>query len=239
MNIYKALNLDIDSGGILSFVGAGGKTTTIFQLAKELKEKDKRVLITTTTKIGNPSNEDYDYFFLKSLPPFFKPKNSSATILGQELNNTKMVGISLDTLDELIKEKIFDFILIEADGANRKAVKAPASYEPVVSELTSKTIGIIGLDCLGKVIQEAVHRPEIFIEIVGKSLTDIVDEDAIFRLVISDTGLFKDAKGRKMLFMNKADKTNLEEGIRIRQVLLDKGFDGDIIIGDVIKKNFY
>lgn len=35
----------------ISVVGAGGKTTLIYRLAEELKEKGFRVLITTTTKM--------------------------------------------------------------------------------------------------------------------------------------------------------------------------------------------
>ncbi len=38
----------------ISVVGAGGKTTLIYRLAEELKEKGFRVLITTTTKMYVP-----------------------------------------------------------------------------------------------------------------------------------------------------------------------------------------
>ena len=38
----------------ISVVGAGGKTTLIYRLAEELKEKGLRVLITTTTKMYVP-----------------------------------------------------------------------------------------------------------------------------------------------------------------------------------------
>lgn len=239
MYVYKALNLDIEKGGILSFIGAGGKTTTIFQLSKELKERDRRVLITTTTKIVNPISEDYDYFFLKNIPPLFKPKKSTITIYGQKIKNKKMIGLSINILDRLIKQENFDFILIEADGANGYPIKAPADYEPIVTGLTSRTIGIIGLDCIGKPIQETVHRYEIFTRIVEKRSVDAVDEEAITKLIINNKGLFKEAKGRKVLFLNKANENNIETGKNIKNTLLYKGFDGDIILGDIIKRKFY
>jgi probable selenium-dependent hydroxylase accessory protein YqeC len=41
-------NLPLKGGGVISFVGAGGKTTLMFRLARELAEAGKSVLVTTT-----------------------------------------------------------------------------------------------------------------------------------------------------------------------------------------------
>ncbi|MGL5542642.1 MAG: hypothetical protein ACRDB2_04840, partial [Fusobacteriaceae bacterium] len=46
-------------GDVVSFTGGGGKTSLIFLLAEELSRKG-RVLITTTTKIYIPSEEEYE-----------------------------------------------------------------------------------------------------------------------------------------------------------------------------------
>ena len=43
--------LQVRKKDIISFAGAGGKTSTIFALANELKDMNYRVLITTTTKM--------------------------------------------------------------------------------------------------------------------------------------------------------------------------------------------
>ena len=45
--------LDLVKKDIISFVGAGGKTTMMFKLAEELRLNNK-VLVTTTTKIYVP-----------------------------------------------------------------------------------------------------------------------------------------------------------------------------------------
>ena len=42
--------LEIEKG-IVTFIGAGGKTSAIFQVAKELAAQKKKVIITTTTKM--------------------------------------------------------------------------------------------------------------------------------------------------------------------------------------------
>ena len=45
----------LKKGGIISIVGAGGKTALMFRLARELSKSGDRVLTTTTTKIYMPT----------------------------------------------------------------------------------------------------------------------------------------------------------------------------------------
>ena len=53
MQLKEALGLR--RGGMVSLIGAGGKTTTMFRLAHELREDSWKVLVTTTTKIFKPA----------------------------------------------------------------------------------------------------------------------------------------------------------------------------------------
>ena len=48
-------SLMLERGGVISIVGAGGKTTLMFRLARELSKDGDRVLTTTTTKIYMPT----------------------------------------------------------------------------------------------------------------------------------------------------------------------------------------
>lgn len=239
MKIYEVLGLDIEKKEVIAVVGGGGKTTTIFQLGEELKNLNKKVLITTTTAMYNP-REEYDYYFLGNIRENFIPNNRSITIFGKNIEKGKLKGLFLPKIDEIIHRGIFDFILIEADGAKGKPIKAPNHYEPVISRLTTKTLGIIGLDCFGKKIEDIVHRPEIFIEIVEKSFQDIVDKDAIIKLILSNRGLFKESQGERLLLLNKADnKEDIIRGKKIRRLLLEEGFKGKAIVGDIKKRSFY
>jgi hypothetical protein len=47
--------LGIEAREMISLVGAGGKTTLMFRLAKELSLSGKRLVTTTTTKILEPA----------------------------------------------------------------------------------------------------------------------------------------------------------------------------------------
>lgn len=240
MKIYKILGLDINKNEVISFVGGGGKTTTIFALADELVKAKKKVFIATTTKVFNPKEEEYDYYFLKDINKEFIPLKGTITFLGECVKDEKLLGVSSEKIDEIIDRNIFDFILIEADGANRKPIKAPAYHEPVIPRKTSLTIGLIGLDCLNKAIDKnIVHRPELLKKISGNEDFEIINKDLVVNLVLDKNGLFKNSKGKKILLLNKADDSNtIDIGKNIKDLLKSKKF-ANIILGDIKKKKFY
>ncbi|MGD8335356.1 MAG: hypothetical protein PVF86_00975, partial [Desulfobacterales bacterium] len=48
-------SLGLKDGGVISIVGAGGKTALMYRMARELASRGDRVLTTTTTKIRWPT----------------------------------------------------------------------------------------------------------------------------------------------------------------------------------------
>lgn len=240
LNISKAMDIDLTKKEIISFVGGGGKTTAIFQLGKELIKYNKKVLISTTTKIFTPAKEEYDYFFLGDINKDFNPRNSTIAILGKEIKDDKLIGISPERVEEILERNIFDYILIEADGSKRKPIKAPGPNEPVILPATSKTVGVIGLDSLGtKIDSITVHRPELLLKIIGESSSPIIDNETIVKLVLHKNGIFKNSHGDKILFLNKAnDEKRISSAKEIRNILDTKDFY-NVVIGDIVDKKFY
>ena len=58
MNLLEALVPLLPGGtGVVAFVGAGGKTTAMLLLARELAAEGRRVLVTTTTHLLDPGRE--------------------------------------------------------------------------------------------------------------------------------------------------------------------------------------
>ena len=51
MGLWSGLRLDMDRHRAVTLVGGGGKTTTMYALAREAREAGKRVIVTTTTHI--------------------------------------------------------------------------------------------------------------------------------------------------------------------------------------------
>lgn len=204
MKLKKLLN--IHKGSITSIVGAGGKTTLMFSLAEELRQKSK-VLVTTTTKIYVPPKYQYDYI-AKSKDEFdyYNKLNCKGIyVYGNDVNsNNKLIGLDCRLLEEQLS--YFDYVLIESDGSREKPIKGWADYEPVISNKTNNTIGIFSIENIGRKINENnVHRLEQFMNITDSCKGDTINIDHITKLIFHSKGLFKNAVGHKVLFINKVE----------------------------------
>lgn len=218
--------LDVNSNDLISIIGAGGKTTTMFYLAEEAKRKNMKVLVTTTTAIYYPREKYIDEVIVSDKEDYnwSSIKKGTITVIGRSVSKEgKLLGIDSSLVNIIFKEGFFDLILVEADGANKKPVKASAYHEPVIPTYTTKVIGVVGLDCLGKSISyNNVYRPEIFCNITGAKMNQIISKEMITKLILSPKGLFKGAldKSEKYLILNKADNDERRrKGICIAQYI--------------------
>lgn len=216
MKLYEKLKLKDKE--VISIVGGGGKTTLLEELSKQLNEDGKKVLVTTTTKIGIPKNQNNMY--INTLQKDIDKSN--IVYFGEYMEGGRLVSKDISVVDKLIKNTDFDYYIIEADGAKRKPIKASNDTEPVYTKYTTTTIGVIGLDCLNKPIDQIVHRSKIFRKII-KPESDLVSIDDIVKLVLHKKGLFKDSLGRKILYLNKT--INKEDGLIIKEKLKDEDID--------------
>ncbi len=243
MKLMEAL--DLKPPKIISLVGGGGKTSFIFTLAKEAAAKDFSVLVTTTTAMFNPDcfetskpsrmrSQPFDQLFtgtvgeLAALPPDPGAILVAGSGLGQ--NGKKLIGYSLDDLSPLLDTHKFDLVLIEADGARMRPVKAPADHEPVIPIQTDWVGGCIGLDCLGHPLDTPhVHRPELLAQISGQDQGSPITGHTLQKLAKAENGLFKSATSdtRKVIILNKADtRESINQGEKTgKAILRDKTAD--------------
>lgn len=233
-SILYRLGLNENQQSIISFVGGGGKTTTITKLALELKEKNKKVLVTTTTAMYKPVNSQINKIFIGNIPKEYKAKKGSITVFADYLQDSKIRAKNLNKLEEIIKRKIFDFILIEADGSRGKPIKAPHAFEPVVTKYTDYSLGLIGFDSIGRDLSSVCHRPEIFQQILNLPKEHIIGYMDIVNLVRHELGLFKNCKGRKILYLNKVKEEDLPIVDKIRNCLMGENIK--ILVGKYNKE---
>jgi probable selenium-dependent hydroxylase accessory protein YqeC len=213
MGMLPVFAIAPDGRHCISVVGGGGKTTTIFQLARELKALEKKVLVTTTTNMFVPGEDQCDVLVLTPAQDahLFEgiPYGTVVCLGGGLLADTvKLKSVDPVFIDRIMAQGLFDTVLVEADGAKRKPIKAPAHYEPVIPASSTCVIGVIGLDALGAPLDEAhVHRPELFGAVTGLQPGETVDAPAVVRLVSSPEGLFKGAPPGccQYVLFNKAD----------------------------------
>ncbi len=202
--------LQIAKGDVVSITGAGGKTSLLFLLGRELGRAGRSVLLTTTTKMREPESDQCDFVELhdRAFQDVELPKAGRYFAACPTQIPGKLGSLSAETL-EALKER-FDVTVIEADGAAMKRLKGWKDFEPVIPAYTTLTVGVLDITCVGRTItSDLVHRLELFTQITGAQEGEKVTLDHLERMIRSPRGLFQHARGRKMLFVNKVES---EEG---------------------------
>lgn len=229
--------INIRMGDVISVVGSGGKSTLIYNLGRELKEN--KVLITTTTKMYYPKvSYEVDYFF--SLDRDKKINiNLGRTFLGRGILKDNKVFGDLNLIESY--RNYFDFVLIESDGSKRKPLKAWNEEEPVIFLESTKTIGVVPIHIIGEEItEEIVHRLEIFKDIFKVNLGDKISLELLCNIITCKEGLFKEAKGEKILFINRVSGRKERELVwKLREILSERNKNSFKIIGGDLKKQTY
>ena len=243
MKFYESLDITLLENELICFVGAGGKTTSLIMLAKELKACKKRVLVTTTTAIYSPDERDCDQVILgraEDSDLMKKRIGPCICVLGREVTaENKLLGVDKEYVSKLFLEAVFDYILVEADGSRQRPIKAPADHEPVIPNGTTKVVGVIGMDALGRQIcSDSVHRPEHFCRLTGRSMGDRIVEEMVAKLVLAPEGLFKSVPdgSRNYVLFNKADnRERKKSAVRIIESLArDASHLPDFILADML-----
>ena len=84
------------------------------------------------------------------------------------LDNGKLDGVPPEWVPTLRDLPWVGAVLVEADGAARLPLKAPAAWEPVIPACTSLTIVVAGLDAQDAPLDaDHVHRPELLAALLG------------------------------------------------------------------------
>ncbi len=196
MQLKEALGLR--RGEMVSLIGAGGKTTTMFRLARELREDNFKVLVSTTTKIFKPSKPHVDRLFLvEDIDALAKACGDIAApvVIGAGTGvseDGKLLSLPAQWLDRLNDGKQFDAILVEADGAASRLFKVPGDDEPVIPPSCQLTIWLMSIGVLGKPLDGAwVHRAERALALLARVAGESITEDFIVELVKHPSGCWK------------------------------------------------
>ena len=237
--------LKLGDGGVISLVGAGGKTSLMFKLARELSNTGGSVLTTTTTKIFEPEPDQSSCVIVSdsvtrliARAKELIDKNHHMTMARARMpDKGKLLGLPPSAIDTLWASNLFRWIVVEADGAAGRPLKAPADHEPVIPDCTSCLVGLAGLNGIGRPLTDQwIFRPERFAELSGIDLNSIVTETAVAVVITHEKGLFKNAPARaaRIAFLNQADTPeNVGAGKRIARLLTEKSGTGlnRVVIG--------
>lgn len=217
--LQLSTGLGLGTKSCIAFVGAGGKTSAIRTLSNELSQE--YVFITTTTHFGIDQVGFADFHWtidqtddLKKLGRLVPGRH---IFTGPVIEKIRWGGLSNDSM-KLLFEMAGTYnapLLIEADGARRMALKAPAEHEPVIPKFVNTVIVCCGLSILEKPFsKEYVHRIEYLKKIIEKDETGFIDIEDLVKVLTSEIGGLKSIpqQARRILLLNQFDSLkNLSE----------------------------
>lgn len=161
--------------GVTAVVGSGGKTSLLAELARELPGT---VVLTTTTHIlpfpkvpllTSPTKREVEAALRDERVVCVASRAED----GRKLTEP---ALGIEALAGLA-----DYVLVEADGARRLPLKAHAAWEPVIPGCARRTVLVVGAGGLGRPVEEAVHRPEVFCELAGCAAGDAATPGLVAR----------------------------------------------------------
>lgn len=196
MGLWEALELDMAVHRAVALVGGGGKSSTMYALAKEARAAGKRVVVTTTTHMM-PHPRLVLTGDTEAVGPLLD--QHGIITLGSFFQAEKLggVGTLLDYKDAA------DVVLMEADGARLRPLKVPREGEPVLQPGVDAVLAVAGMDSVGEPIGGICHRVELVCALLDKPPEAPVTPADVVKILTSPRG------GRK----------GVPEGIAFRCVL--------------------
>ena len=210
MNLREAFGPE----GVVSVVGAGGKKSMLYALASALE----RAVVTATVRI--PFFEDRVSALRITDAPREAVRETDGwplgVVPGRDGDRPRYLGYDPEAIDALSATTDVP-ILLKADGARTRLLKAPNDDEPQVPESTDLLVPVASVQAVGKPLDAAyVHRPERVAALTGLSLGDRIEAGDVVTVLSHDRGGLKrlPEEARAVPLINMVDDDDLEATAR-------------------------
>ncbi|NBK20513.1 MAG: putative selenium-dependent hydroxylase accessory protein YqeC [Spirochaetia bacterium] len=190
----------------LALTGSGGKTTAMIRLARHYAEKGMRVLVSTTTKLALPQNQEYgcNTYFLDDRALSYHPSQGERVLYAHVAH--KAVAPPLGNLMALLDR--YDVVLLEADGSMNLGLKLHQERDPVVPPFVTGTLALVAMNLIGKPFLEncfgAEHYrnqfPEEFVSLATYS-----------KLLEHPEGILKRVQGKSLVLCNQGREEDIDQ----------------------------
>lgn len=177
------------SDGVVCLVGAGGKKTTMYALARAHRG---RIALSSTSHMYVYDENEVDCVVRAEDGVFEDAPGRVVAFAGKTDTPSRVGGLSSDQIQKLWGTGNFDLFLIKADGARARWVKAPELYEPIVPTYTNTVIPVVSARVVGRRLEDGIaHRPDRVADLMGISTRTVIAPEHLARLLASPAGSLK------------------------------------------------
>ena len=166
--MYRPFEQFQPAGKCISVIGSGGKTTFLRYLSLNFPGT---VILTTSTHIWPfPDIPLVDVAVSGREQALSEIRSALAcgrvVCLGKSEPSGKLADPSaVIPFEDLLREA--DHLIVEADGAAGRPLKAHRPWEPVIPACTDLAVCLAGASGLGRPVSEACHCPDLFASLAG------------------------------------------------------------------------
>ncbi|WP_254523363.1 selenium cofactor biosynthesis protein YqeC [Natrinema caseinilyticum] len=211
MDVLEALRAET---GVVAVVGAGGKKTTLYALARRAaRETNGRVVVTATVRIP-PFDRRVAQVLLTDDPAAALEETTSwpVGVVPERDGADRYGGYDPTVVDRLAETGSADLVLVKADGARTREFKAPGDREPRLPRRVDTVIPIASVRAVGSPLSaDHVHRPERVAAITGRDRGDPIRPGDVARVLASERGGLKGVPDGATVvpLLNKVDDDDL------------------------------
>jgi probable selenium-dependent hydroxylase accessory protein YqeC len=222
MDLATALSV----GDLTCVVGAGGKKTTLYALAARLD----RAVLTATVRI--PIFDEQVTKVAVTEDPAGAIERIDERPLGvvpEREREDRYLGYDPAVVSDLAGE-VDDPLLVKADGARTRWLKAPDEREPQLPGSVDTVLPIASARVVGEPLtDERVHRPERVTRVTDRAVGEEIEPSDVADVLASPQGGLKDVpeKATVVPIVNMIDDGELEAiGRQVARGVLDRAGPG-------------
>jgi probable selenium-dependent hydroxylase accessory protein YqeC len=210
MSLVETLAADVD---MVAVVGAGGKKTTLYALAQRLD----RAVVTATVRIPHFDAQVADVFVAENPLDHLRTAGRWPVGAVREREPDRYVGYDTATVVAMAASDVTGTVLVKADGARTRWLKAPAQHEPQIPTTADTVIPVVSARVVGEPLDdEAVHRPERVARLTGLGPGDPIAPSDVAEVLTHREGGLKDVppSATTVPLVNMVDDAELESTAR-------------------------
>lgn len=212
----------VDAEGVVCAVGAGGKKSLLYALA----ERVDRAVVTATVRI--PIFDEHVSRVVVTDDPAAVVHEATEWPLGvvpEREREDRYRGYEPERIAS-ISDAGANAVLVKADGARTRRLKAPGEHEPQIPACADVVVPIASVRAVGEPLSEAVaHRPERVADLTDLAVGDEIRPEDVARVLAHPEGGMRDVPedATAIPLVNMADDaalvqtaTEIAEGVHDR-----------------------
>ena len=217
--------------GTVCAVGAGGKKTTLYHLAGL---HSGRVGITSTVPLAHFPRALNAHEVIAGPGEIVDRVTEAASdhrviaFAHTDVKKSRYGGLDPQTIAQIQASAGFDVVLVKADGARMRWIKAPRDEEPLIPGHATTVVPVVSAKAIGVPLSDEIaHRIERIEAVTGADRDEPITPEHVARLLASESGALKNVGTATVVpVINMVDDDDLEaaavEAARLALNLTDR-----------------